>query len=73
MALGITAATFIRLRQRWLRVSVLVFSGLVTLTMIACYTGGGLSLPAFLILIVIMFNCLLSPALVERGRKHGRS
>lgn len=71
LALGITTATFIRLRQRWLKTSVLVVSGLVTLTMIAYYTDGRLSLPAFLVLIVIMLNLLLSPALVERGLRHG--
>lgn len=70
LALGLTVATFIRLRKRWLRVSVLVASGLLTLTMIAYYTEGRLSLPALLILIVVMLLLLLSPALVERTLKH---
>ena len=72
LALAITAATFIRLRQRWLKASVLVISGMVTLTMIAYYTEGRLSLPAFLVLVVIMFNLLLSPALVEWKLEHSR-
>jgi len=70
LALGVTVATFIRLRKRWLRVSVLVVSGLLTLTMVAYYTEGRLSIPAFLILIVVMLLLLLSPALVERTLKH---
>ena len=70
LALALTVATFIRLRKRWLRVSVLVVSGLITLTMVAYYTEGRLSLPAFLILIVVMLLLLLSPALVERTLKH---
>jgi hypothetical protein len=70
LALGVTVATFIRLRKRWLRVSVLVMSGLLTLTMVAYYTEGRLSMPAFLILIVVMLLLLLSPALVERTLKH---
>ena len=70
LALGLTVATFIRLRKRWLRVSVLVVSGLITLTMVAYYTNGRLSLPALLILIVVMLLLLLSPALVERTLKH---
>lgn len=70
LALALTVATFIRLRKRWLRVSVLVVSGLITLTMVAYYTEGRLSLPALLILIVVMLLLLLSPALVERTLKH---
>jgi hypothetical protein len=70
LALGVTVATFIRLRKRWLRVSVLVMSGLITLTMVAYYTEGRLSIPAFLILIVVMLLLLLSPAFLERTLKH---
>ncbi len=72
LALGITAATFIRLRKRWLRVSVLVVSGLITLTMVAYYAEGNLSILAFLILMVVMLLVLLSPALLERTLKHTR-
>jgi hypothetical protein len=72
LALGVTVATFIRLRQRWLRVSVLFLSGVITLAMVAYYAEGRLSLPAFLLLIVIMLNLLLSPALVERRLRRGR-
>jgi hypothetical protein len=70
LALALTVATFIRVRKRWLRVSVLVVSGLITLIMVAYYTNGKLSLPAFLILIVVMLLLLLSPALVERTLRH---
>jgi hypothetical protein len=70
LALGLTVATFIRLRKRWLRVSVLVVSGLMTLIMVTYYTDGRLSLPALLILVVVMLLLLLSPALVERTLRH---
>jgi hypothetical protein len=70
LSLGVAVTTFIRLRKRWLRMSVLVMSGLITLTMIAYYTEGRLSVPAFLALIVVMLILLLSPALVERTLKH---
>jgi hypothetical protein len=66
LALGVTVATFIRVRKRWLRVSVLVVSGMITLTMVAYYTEGRLSITAFLILMVVMLLVLLSPALMER-------
>jgi hypothetical protein len=70
LSLGVAVTTFIRLRKRWLRISVLVVSGLITLTMIAYYADGKLSVPAFLALIVVMLILLLSPALVERTLKH---
>jgi hypothetical protein len=70
LALGVTVATFIRLRKRWLRVSVLVVSGMITLTMVAYYTEGRLSITAFLILMVVMLLVLLSPALMERTLRH---
>jgi len=73
LALGVTVATFIRVRKRWLRISVLVVSGLITLTMVTYYTEGRLSILAFLILMVVMLLVLLSPALVERTlRRSGR-
>ena len=71
LALAVTAAIFIRLRQRWLKASVLVFSGLITLTLIAYYAGGKLGLTAFLVLILIMLNLLLIPALLERKIRCG--
>lgn len=70
LALGVAVATFIRLRKRWLRISVLVMSGLITLTMIAYYTEGRLSIFALLILSIVMLILLLSPALVERRLKN---
>jgi hypothetical protein len=70
LALGLTVATFFRLRKRWLRISVLVASGLLTLTIVAYYTEGRLSLAALLVLVVVMLLLLLSPALVERTLRH---
>ena len=70
LSLGVAVTTFIRLRKRWLRISVLIISGLITLTMIAYYTEGRLSITAFLALILVMLILLLSPALVERTLKH---
>ena len=72
LALAVTAAAFIRLRQRWLRVALLLLSGFLTLIMVAFYTGGRLGLSAFLVLTLIMLGLLLSPALVERRLRHGK-
>jgi hypothetical protein len=65
-ALAMTAAAFIRLRQRWLRVILLLISGFLTLLMVAFYTEGRLGLPAFMALTLLMLGLLISPALVER-------
>jgi peptidoglycan/LPS O-acetylase OafA/YrhL len=72
LALGATVAAFIRLRQRWLKVTLLVVSGFLTLIMVACYAGGRLSLPAFLALTLVMLGLLLVPALLERRLRRNR-
>lgn len=72
LALAGTAIAFVRLRQRWLRVMLLIISGLLILVMVASYAEGRISLPALSMLILIMVGLLLSPALVERGLKHGK-
>lgn len=71
LALGVSVAMFIRLRQRWLKVSVLFLSGLLTLTLVVYYAGGRLGLPAFLFLILIMLGLFLTPALLERKIRRG--
>lgn len=72
LALGTSVAVFIRLRQRWLKVSVLFVSGLLTLTLVALYANGRLGLPTFLFLTLIMLGLFLTPALLERRIRHGR-
>ena len=66
LALAAAVATFFRLRQRWLKIAILVVSGLLTLTMVAYYPDGRLSLTAFLVLMLVMLGLFLSPALIER-------
>ncbi len=70
LTLAITAAAFIRLRQHWLRVVLLLTSGLLTLAMVARYTEGRLEQPIFLLLTLVMLGLLLSPALVESVLRH---
>jgi len=71
-ALAATTVVFIRLRQRWIRVVLLLLSGFLTLAMVAFYSQGRLSFPGFLVLTLIMLGLLLSPALVERRIKYGK-
>ena len=70
LTLAVTAAIFIRLRQRWLKASTLLLSGFTALTMIAYYTGGKLSLPTLLVLVLVVLSLLLIPALIGRGVKY---
>jgi len=72
LALAVTAATFIRLRRRWLKVAVLFISGLLTLIMAACYAEGRLGLSAFLVLILVLLSLFLTPALLERKIRYCR-
>lgn len=65
LALALTIAAFIRLRQRWLRISLLGISGLLTLTLIAYYTTGRLTMPTFLGLILVMWGVFLVPPLLD--------
>ena len=72
LALATAVTTFIRLRQRWLKIAILMVSGLLTLTMVAYYAEDTLSPTAFLALILMMLGLFLSPALLERKiRKRG--
>jgi hypothetical protein len=69
LALGLSVALFVRLRQRWLKVSVLLITGLLSLILVACYADGRFSLLAFLLLSLIMLGVFLTPALLERRIK----
>lgn len=70
VALAVTAVVFIRIRQRWLRISVLITSGICILATIASYSGGRLSFGAFLLLALMTVGLLISPALLDRRMRH---
>ena len=72
MALALTIAAFIRLRKRWLRIGLLIISGLLTLTLVVYYTSGRLNTPTFLGLIMVMWGVFLVPILLERWIRSGR-
>ncbi|MFC2045230.1 permease prefix domain 1-containing protein [Chloroflexota bacterium] len=69
LAVAATVTIFIRLRQRWLRGAILLISGLLTISMICYIANGRLGTPEILILILLMLNLLLGPALLERKLK----
>ncbi len=71
IALALTIGAFIRLRQRWIRVALLITSGLLTVTLIVHYTVGELNTFTFFGLILVMWGVLLIPALLERHLRNG--
>ena len=72
LVLALAVAMFIRLRQRWLKVSVLLVAGLLTLVMVAAYAEGRLTVVAFVLLILVMLGLFMAPALLERMIRHRR-
>ena len=72
MALALTIAAFIRLRQRGLRVSLLAASGVATLILIVYYATGRLNNLAFLGPVMVEWGVLFFPPLLERRLKHNR-
>ncbi len=73
LVLAVTVAIFVRLRQRWLRVLLLPLSGILTLGMVAVYSEGRLSFASFVILILLMTGILLSPPIIEKRIRYGKS
>lgn len=65
LALGATAAAFIRLRQRWLKAGLIFVSGMLIIAMIVYFAGSRLSLSDSLILLFTVPLLLLVPALLE--------
>jgi len=72
LALALTIAAFIRLRQRWLRISLLIASGPMTLTLVVYYTSGRLNTLTFVGLMLVMWGIFLVPPLLERWLRSGR-
>ncbi|HEY92733.1 MAG TPA: hypothetical protein G4O17_03195 [Dehalococcoidia bacterium] len=71
LILAATVVTFIRLRKRWLRVAILILSGLITMTLVAGYAWSRLGLPTFSVLVLLMLSIFLIPALLEPKIRHG--
>jgi hypothetical protein len=70
LALALTIAAFIRLRQRWLRIGLMAASGLSTLTLVVSYSTGRLNTVTFFGLMLVMWGVLLVPPLLERFLRH---
>jgi len=57
---------FMRLRRRWLKGTVLMVTGVLSLLLVAHYAGSELELGAYVVLNVLMLGLFLTPALMEK-------
>jgi hypothetical protein len=65
LIMAATNATFLRVRQRSLRVGLLAASGMLTLMLVVYYSTGRFAVPTFLGLAVVMWGLFLTPPLLE--------
>jgi hypothetical protein len=73
LILALSVAVFIRLRQRWLKIALLLVSGIFTLSLVFHYAEGRLSLPAFLVQVFVVLALFVTPAVLEhKVRRHER-
>jgi hypothetical protein len=72
LVLAVSVAMFVRLRQRWLKVTVLIAAGILTLLMVAYYADGRLGLTTLLVLILLMLSIFLVPALVKQKVRYSK-
>ncbi len=65
LILAVSVGFFIRLRQRALKIAMLLASGLLTLSLVLYYAQGRLPLFAFIILVVVVLGLFITPAILE--------
>jgi hypothetical protein len=73
LVLAGTIAVFMRVRQRRLKIALLVLSGLLTVSAVYCYATAKLSLLALLVLLVTTWGIFLIPPLLERRLRRHRA
>jgi len=64
--LALTVATFIRVRQRWIKTGALLVCATLVLAVVALISSNALSLWAWLFLSLVALSHLFVPALLER-------
>jgi hypothetical protein len=72
LSLAFGVVSFVRIRRRWLKVAVLFMTGVITLGLITGYTRGRISFVYLLLLILLLANIFLIPALLENGVRSGK-
>jgi hypothetical protein len=72
LALAFGVVAFIRTRRRWLKISVLFLTGIITLGLIFAYAWGTIDLTSLLLLILLLVSLFLIPALLQNGVRSGK-
>jgi hypothetical protein len=72
LIIAVSVGIFIRLRQRSLKIAMLLVSGLFTLALVLYYAQGRLPLFAFVILTVVILGLFVTPAILEHRIKHNQ-
>lgn len=68
LILGVTVATFIRVRQRWVKTGALLTPEILVLVLVAVVSQGAISFWLWLTLTLLSVFLLLSPALLEKTK-----
>jgi hypothetical protein len=72
LALALSVVTFVRMRRRWLKISALFLTGVITVVLISAYAWGRIELITLLLLILFQVGIFLVPAIMENGARSGR-
>ena len=72
LALALSVIWFVRLRQRWLKISSLFITGVISTALISAYAWGRIEFITFLLLILFQTSIFLIPALLDSGARSGR-
>ncbi len=67
--LALTAATFIRIRQRWAKVGILLILEILILVIVALGNNSAIGFGGWLLLVLLSLMLVLGPALLERKIK----
>ncbi len=71
--LALTIAVIIRLRQRSLRITMMVISGVATLSLVSYYCIGRMTITTFFGLMLVMWGIFLVPPVAERLVRKGNA
>jgi hypothetical protein len=72
LALAFGVISFIRIRRRWLKITVLFMTGMITLALISSYAWGRLSFISLLLLLLFLVSIFLVPIFLENGTRSGK-
>jgi hypothetical protein len=72
LTLALSVVFFVRMRRRWLKISFLFITGIISTLLISGYAWGRIDLISLLLLILFQASIFLVPALMENGVRTGK-